>query len=133
MSTYTEQPDAVSATSSGTPRSTLLKSLRDSLLGLARGPGAGSSAAPSRHDGAARPRDPVPSVGPVLRRVAGTAGKWKIQLSQAKTTWAMVSVDELIATDGHVQKLAGLVQERYGLSHEDAEIQVRRFFEQHAC
>lgn len=62
-----------------------------------------------------------------LRRPAGSAGRWKQQLAEAKQAWPLLSVDELVATDGHLQKLAGLVQERYALSHEVAEQQVRRF------
>lgn len=62
-----------------------------------------------------------------FRRPAGSAGRWKKQLAQAKQAWPLLRVDELVATDGHVQKLAGLIQERYGLTHEEAEQQVRRF------
>jgi uncharacterized protein YjbJ (UPF0337 family) len=62
-----------------------------------------------------------------LRRIAGSAGRWKQRLGEAKQAWPLASLDELIATDGHVQKLADLVQECYGLTHEAAELRVRKF------
>ncbi|MBW8311144.1 MAG: CsbD family protein [Rhizobium sp.] len=62
-----------------------------------------------------------------MRRPAGSAGRWKKQLADAKQAWPLLGIDELVATDGHVQKLAGLVQERYGLAHDVAEQQVLRF------
>ena len=61
------------------------------------------------------------------RRPAGALARWKKRLGEAKATWPLTTIDELIATDGHVQKLAGLLQERYGLSHEEAEQQAGRF------
>ncbi|WP_295362748.1 hypothetical protein [Arenimonas sp.] len=61
------------------------------------------------------------------RRPAGALARWKKRLGEAKATWPLTTIDELIATDGHVQKLAGLIQERYGLSHEAAELQAGRF------
>ena len=62
-----------------------------------------------------------------LRRVAGAAGRWKARLSEAKQTWSRATVAELIATDGHVQKLTGLIQARYGLDREAAQKQVLEF------
>lgn len=79
------------------------------------------------------PRQGLPPAPPVAaeahpwRRPAGSSGRWKKQLAQAKQAWPLLRVDELVATDGHLQKLAGLIQERYGLTHEEAEQQVRRF------
>ena len=63
-----------------------------------------------------------------LRRVAGSAGRWKRQLAEAKLTWPLATVDELVATDGHVRLLTELVGARYGLGHATAEAQVKAFF-----
>ncbi|MDZ4052478.1 MAG: hypothetical protein U1E24_04330 [Phenylobacterium sp.] len=62
-----------------------------------------------------------------LRRVAGSAGRWKARLSEAKQTWPQATVAELIATDGHVHKLTDLIQARYGLDREAAQKQVLGF------
>ncbi|PRY03253.1 CsbD-like protein [Paraburkholderia sp. BL25I1N1] len=37
--------------------------------------------------------------------------------------------DELTAAEGRADKLAGLIQERYGKTREEAEREVRRFFD----
>jgi hypothetical protein len=63
-----------------------------------------------------------------LRRVAGSAGRWKRQLAEAKLTWPLATVDELVATDGHVRLLTELVGARYGLGKATAEAQVLAFF-----
>lgn len=77
----------------------------------------------------ATPRDS--RAGHPLRRVAGSAGRWKKRLVEAKATWPRATVDELIATDGHIRKLSALIQERYGLGREAAERQVLRFLGEH--
>ncbi|GGA76241.1 hypothetical protein GCM10011521_13060 [Arenimonas soli] len=80
---------------------------------------------------------PVPLASPSgedphpLRRVAGSAGRWKKRLAEARETWPRATVAELIATDGHARRLAGLIQERYGLAPEAAEQQVTRFLGAH--
>ncbi|GAB2654153.1 CsbD family protein [Arenimonas aestuarii] len=66
-----------------------------------------------------------------LRRVAGSAGRWRNRLGEARQTWPLAGVDELIATDGHLHKLVALVELRYGISHEAAERQVREFLGPH--
>lgn len=63
-----------------------------------------------------------------LRRVAGSAGRWKRQLAEAKLTWPLATVDELVATDGHVRLLTELVGARYGLGQASAAAQVQAFF-----
>jgi len=40
-------------------------------------------------------------------------GKWKQQVGAAKIAWGKLTEDELLKLEGHQQKLAGLVQERY--------------------
>lgn len=53
--------------------------------------------------------------------------KWKKHLSNAKISWEKLTEQELIKSEGSAKKLAGLVQQRYALSHMDAEKQVNAF------
>jgi uncharacterized protein YjbJ (UPF0337 family) len=55
-------------------------------------------------------------------------GKWQQQVGAAKVTWGKLTDDELLKIEGHEQKLAGLIQERYAISREVAEEQVKDFF-----
>lgn len=54
-------------------------------------------------------------------------GKWKQQIGGAKIAWGKLTEDELLKSEGHAQKLAGLVQERYAISREEADTQVQKF------
>lgn len=54
-------------------------------------------------------------------------GKWKQHVGDAKVLWGKLTEDELLKSEGHEQKLAGLVQERYGVSKQEAEKQVNAF------
>lgn len=56
-------------------------------------------------------------------------GKWKQQVGAAKIAWGKLTEDELLKLEGHQQKLAGLVQERYAISRDEADRQVKSFFE----
>lgn len=56
-------------------------------------------------------------------------GKWKQQIGAAKIAWGKLTEDELLKVEGQQQKLAGLVQERYGITRDEAEKQVQRFFD----
>lgn len=56
-------------------------------------------------------------------------GKWKQQVGAAKIAWGKLTEDELLKLEGHEQKLAGLVQERYAITRDEADEQVKRFFE----
>ena len=58
-------------------------------------------------------------------------GKWKQMLGRAKTAWGELTDDELTKAEGRVDKLAGLIQERYGKTRQQAELEVRRFFDSH--
>jgi uncharacterized protein YjbJ (UPF0337 family) len=58
-------------------------------------------------------------------------GLWKQQMGAAKITWGKLTDDELLKLEGHGQKLAGLVQERYAITREEADKQVKSFFEKH--
>ncbi|MDZ4348833.1 MAG: CsbD family protein [Xanthomonadaceae bacterium] len=56
-------------------------------------------------------------------------GKWKQHMGAAKIAWGKLTEDELLKSEGHTQKLAGLVQERYAVSRDEAEKQVSNFFD----
>lgn len=58
-------------------------------------------------------------------------GKWKQQLGTAKIVWGKLTEDELLKTEGHSQKLAGLIQERYAITLEEADVQVKKFLKEH--
>ncbi len=56
-------------------------------------------------------------------------GKWKQQVGNAKITWGKLTDDELLKSEGHKDKLAGLVQERYAITREEAAKQVNGFLD----
>jgi uncharacterized protein YjbJ (UPF0337 family) len=68
----------------------------------------------------------------ILRRIAGTAGKWKKQQAAAALHWPRITEAELLWSDGHVERLTGLVQQHYQISQSNAERQVKRFFDLNA-
>lgn len=55
------------------------------------------------------------------------AGKWKEHVGSAKILWGKLTDDELLKTEGRLEKLAGLVQQRYGVTKEAAEKQVSEY------
>ncbi len=57
-------------------------------------------------------------------------GKWKQQVGAAKVAWGKLTEDELLESEDHQQKLAGLVQERYAITREEAEKPVNDFIHQ---
>jgi uncharacterized protein YjbJ (UPF0337 family) len=57
------------------------------------------------------------------------AGKWKQLTGKAKTVWGDLTDDELTRTEGDAERLAGLIQERYGKTKDQAEKEVRDFFD----
>ena len=66
-----------------------------------------------------------------LPSVDEVKGKWKQQVGAAKIAWGKLTEDELLRLEGHEQKLAGLVQERYAISRDEADKQVKSFFEKY--
>lgn len=56
-------------------------------------------------------------------------GQWKQLAGKAKAAWGELTDDELTKTKGNAQQLAGLVQERYGRTREEAEREVNDFFD----
>lgn len=56
-------------------------------------------------------------------------GQWKQVVGRAKESWGKLTDDELLKVEGNAQRLTGLVQERYGVTREEAENQVQRFID----
>ena len=56
-------------------------------------------------------------------------GQWKQHIVAAKIAWGKLTEDELLKLEGHEQKLAGLVQERYAVTRDEADKQVKAFFD----
>ena len=56
-------------------------------------------------------------------------GKWKQKMGAAKAKWGKLTDDELLEAEGNADKLAGLVQERYAVSRDEAKKQVENFTE----
>lgn len=59
--------------------------------------------------------------------------KWKKQLVNAKISWAKLTEQELIKSQGSAKQLAGLVQQRYAISYRDAEKQVDAFLKKNSA
>lgn len=64
-----------------------------------------------------------------LPSVDALKGQWKQQVGAAKIVWGKLTEDELLRLEGHQEKLAGLVQERYAVSRDEADKQVKAFFD----
>ena len=58
-------------------------------------------------------------------------GKWQQQVGTAKIVWGKLTDDEILKTEGQVQRLVGLIQERYAVTRDEADKQVKNFFEKH--
>lgn len=58
-------------------------------------------------------------------------GLWKQRVGAAKIQWGKLTDDELLQSEGHAQKLAGLVQERYAITRDEADKQIKGFFEKY--
>lgn len=62
-------------------------------------------------------------------RATQLGGMWEQRVGSAKVAWGKLTDDELLQSEGHAQKLAGLVEERYAISRDEAERQVSRFLD----
>jgi uncharacterized protein YjbJ (UPF0337 family) len=56
-------------------------------------------------------------------------GKWKQHVGAAKIAWGKLTEDEFLQLEGQHQKLTGLVQERYAITRDEADKQVKAFFD----
>lgn len=52
---------------------------------------------------------------------------WPQHVDTAKAAWDRLTEAELLKSEGQEEKLAGLVQERYAITKEEAEKQAQRF------
>jgi uncharacterized protein YjbJ (UPF0337 family) len=83
---------------------------------------------------AAKPHPGSSSASSTSHHLPGTEelkGKWKSYVGEAKVLWGKLTDDELLQTEGHLQKLSGLVQQRYAITREAAEKQVHDFLNKH--
>ncbi len=60
------------------------------------------------------------------------AGKWSQFKGDARTQWGKLTDDDWDQIAGKRDKLAGVLQERYGWEREEAERRVDEFFDKHA-
>jgi len=56
-----------------------------------------------------------------------TGGRFKQLKGKIKEQWGKLTDDEIDQMEGNAEILAGKLQERYGLTREDAERQAREF------
>lgn len=56
-------------------------------------------------------------------------GQWKQLVGKAKVAWGDLTDDDLAKVKGNAERLAGLVQEKYGRTREEAEREVKAFFD----
>jgi hypothetical protein len=66
---------------------------------------------------------------PLQPELDKTKVKWKLQIVAARIAWAKLTEDELIKLDGDRRDLAMLIEERYSITQNAAEMQVTRFFQ----
>lgn len=64
-----------------------------------------------------------------LPSIEAMKGQWKQQIGAAKIAWSKLTDDELLNLEGHEQRLAGLIQERYAITRDEADKQVKAFFD----
>jgi uncharacterized protein YjbJ (UPF0337 family) len=69
---------------------------------------------------------------PQVEKVTDTiSDKWKQLMGAAKLTWGQLTDDELLKSEGHEQKLVGLIQQRYAITSDEASKQVKEFLDKH--
>ncbi|MCC9621530.1 CsbD family protein [Thalassospira sp. MA62] len=56
-------------------------------------------------------------------------GRWKQLRGDIKTQWGRLTDDDIDAVEGQRDKLVGLIQEAYGVEREEADRQVRDYFD----
>jgi len=88
-----------------------------------------SSEGSTRESSRSRQHPKVPLMS--LPSIDELKGKWKQHVGAAKIVWGKLTEDELLKSEGHAQKLTGLVQERYAITRDEADKQVSAFFKKH--
>lgn len=58
-------------------------------------------------------------------------GQWHQIKGAAKAQWGKLTDDDLTRVEGNAERLAGLVQERYGYAKERAQEEVDRFLREY--
>jgi len=53
-------------------------------------------------------------------------GKWKQMRGQAKVWWGKFTDDDLEKVDGNLDKLTGLLQEKYGYTQQQAKEEIEK-------
>jgi len=56
-------------------------------------------------------------------------GQWKQLAGKAKVAWGELTDDDLAKVEGNAERLTGLIQEKYGRTREEAEREVKAFFD----
>jgi uncharacterized protein YjbJ (UPF0337 family) len=59
------------------------------------------------------------------------AGKWKQMRGQVKEWWGKLTDDDLDRIDGKLDKLTGVLQERYGYARDQAEAEIKKRFDRY--
>ena len=54
-------------------------------------------------------------------------GQWQELTGKAKQEWGRLTNDDWLQVEGRFDRLAGKIQERYGIARDQAELQIRRF------
>lgn len=54
-------------------------------------------------------------------------GQWNQIVGTAKQTWSKITHDEWLGIEGDMQRLSGLLQERYGITRVQAEQEIEAF------
>jgi uncharacterized protein YjbJ (UPF0337 family) len=58
---------------------------------------------------------------------------WQKQVGSARIAWGKLTRDELLQSEGHAHKLIDLIQERYAITHREADRQVNCFIKFYKC
>ncbi len=56
-------------------------------------------------------------------------GKWRQILGEVKMRWGRLTDNDLKRIEGSTEKLSGLLQERYGITKQEAHTQIANFLE----
>ncbi len=83
----------------------------------------GKTSKPDNHTQQPTPSQPQQR-GPMKDSLSG---EWDQYVGQAKVTWGKLTDDEILKSEGNSQKLAGLVEQRYAISRDIADGQVKKF------